>query len=95
MIKPRLRATPITMPITAPLLRPPPLTALWPRVGSAVADGVTMMVFTWPVTVMTLVYASVATAVEGIFAPGVVLGEGGDVVVKNVLDRTCACFGVS
>ena len=57
-------ATPKTMPITAPLLMPLELTDPCPRVGSAVADGVMIMVLTWPVTVVTLVIASVATGAE-------------------------------
>ena len=59
-------ATPITTPATVPLLMPPELfRAFWPTLGSAVADGVSTIVLTWPVTVMTLVTGSVFTeAVE-------------------------------
>ena len=68
MSNPMPNATPMTMPTTVPLLMPFELTEPCPRVGSAVADGVMIMVLTWPVTVVTLVIACVAS--------GIVLGAG-------------------
>ena len=89
------------MPITVPLLMPFERTEPCPRVGSAVADGVMMMVLTWPVTVVTLVIASVATVDElGDGDEGEVLGLGvgeglelggglGEGDVTSVLDGAC------
>jgi hypothetical protein len=73
---PMPNATPITIPMTVPLLMPFELTEPCPRVGSAVADGVIIMVLTWPVTVTTLVIACVAS--------GVVLGSGVEVLGLGV-----------
>jgi hypothetical protein len=81
-------ATPRTMPTTVPLLMPFELTDPCPRVGSAVPDGAGMIiVLAWPVTVVTLVMASVAVLGDGAgVGEGLELGIGD---VTNVLD--CAC----
>jgi hypothetical protein len=89
-------ATPTTMPTTVPLLMPVELTEPCPRVGSAVADAPMIVVLTWPVTVVTIVMACVATGVmlgdgDGLgLAEGLGLGVGvGDGDVTSVL--ACAC----
>jgi hypothetical protein len=81
-------ATPRTMPTTVPLLMPFELTDPCPRVGSAVPDGAGMIiVLAWPVTVVTLVMASVAVLGDGAgVGEGLELGIGD---VTSVLD--CAC----
>jgi hypothetical protein len=84
-------ATPITMPTTVPLLMPFELTDPCPRVGSAVPDGAGMIiVLAWPVTVVTLVMASVA-----VLGDGAGVGEGlelevGEGDVTSVLGCVCA-----
>lgn len=84
------------MPITVPLLIPFELIEPWPRVGSAVADGgVLIIVLTWPVTVVTMVMASVATVavLGGGLGLGSRLGPGvgvGEAEVASVLD--CAWY---
>ena len=90
MSKPMPSATPTTMPTTVPLLMPFELTDPCPRVGSGVTDGAGMIiVLAWPVTVVTLVMASVAVLGDGAgVGEGLELGAGeGD--VTSVLD--CAC----
>jgi hypothetical protein len=91
MSSPMPSATPTTIPTTVPLLMPPDLTELCPRVGSAVAaGGVLIMVLTWPVTVVIIVTASVATGVMPELGGGLGLGVGvGDGEVANVLDWAC------
>lgn len=66
------------------------LTDPCPRVGSAVADGAGMIiVLAWPVTVVTLVMASVAVLGDGAgVGEGLELGIGD---VTSVLDCACAC----
>jgi hypothetical protein len=88
MSKPMPSATPTTMPTTVPLLMPFELTDPCPRVGSAVADGAGMIiVLAWPVTVVTLVMASVAVLGDGAeVGEGLELGTGD---VTSVVD--CAC----
>jgi hypothetical protein len=90
MSKPMPSATPKTMPTTVPLLMPFELTDPCPRVGSAVADGAGMIiVLAWPVTVVTLVMASVAVLGDGAgVGEGLELGIGD---VTSVLDCACAC----
>jgi hypothetical protein len=91
MSKPMPSATPTTMPTTVPLLMPFELTDPCPRVGSAVADGAGMIiVLAWPVTVVTLVMASVA-----VLGDGARVGEGlefgvGEGDVTSVLGCVCA-----
>lgn len=89
MSKPMPSATPKTMPTTVPLLMPFELTDPCPRVGSAVADGAGMIiVLAWPVTVVTLVMASVAMLGDGAgVGEGLELGIGD---VTSVLDCACA-----
>jgi hypothetical protein len=94
MSKPMPSATPTTMPTTVPLLMPFELTDPCPRVGSAVADGAGMIiVLAWPVTVVTLVMASVA-----VLGDGAEVGEGpelGTGDVTSVVDCACATNRVS
>jgi hypothetical protein len=91
MSKPMPSATPTTMPTTVALLMPFELTDPCPRVGSAVPDGAgIIIVLAWPVTVVTLVMASVAVLGDGAgVGEGLELGVGeGD--VASVLGCVCA-----
>jgi len=83
MVKPSPSATPNTMPTTWLVLTPPLLLAPPPSVGSAPAVGVTRIVFTIPVTVVTIVNG--VMDVVRAFA-GVVEGDGVWGVAEGVVE---------